>query len=178
MTTRWVFVMSVMGALVACSSKDQAKTEASNSAAASAPAGPAATGVKGKIRGKPFEAKSAWVQPGASTNGDPVLYLLPVDATCSIKDLNGNPPKDTAQATVIAPLKTGVTKFDNDKVFASFVWWSSPTQVASFTCGQGEIEYLQVPTETTKGVVRVKFSQDPDVAVEGSIEVKVCKDPK
>lgn len=146
----------------------------SGSAASTTTTAPAA-GIKGTVKGKAFEAKVAMVQLGAAEDGGPILYLKPFDAKCTLADIT-KVQKGLNELSVLAPMQTGVAKFD-DKIFADMTFWQSENQTATSWTPHGEIEWIKIPTASSKGLVRVQISQDPDTKVEGSIEVSLC-DPK
>src|SRR5688572_8312465 len=96
----------------------------------------AATGIKGKIKGKPFAGKVARVVQDPD-GAEPTLYIAAFDATCD--KIGFIPPKGENRASVTAPLKKGTTKFDGDKVYAGLSMWDDKGQLSSNSSNpQGE----------------------------------------
>jgi hypothetical protein len=133
----------------------------------------AATGIKGKIKGKPFTGKTARVVQD-SDGGNPTLYLVGFDAPC--EKISFIPPKGENRASITAPLKKGTTKFDGDKIYASLSMWDDKGQISSnATNPKGEIEWLTVPTDKSKGLARVIVIDDAnDTKLEGSMDADLC----
>jgi hypothetical protein len=146
----------------AAGGKSEEKTEA-----------PAATGIKGKISGKPFTGKVARVIQD-SEGGNPTLYIAAFDASC--KDIGFIPPKGENRASVTAPLTKGANKLGGDKIYAGLSMWNDKGDLSSNASDpQGEIEWLVVPTETKKGLARVKIVHESlDTKLEGSMEADLC----
>ncbi len=137
----------------------------------------AATGIKGKIAGKPFAPTMALLQLD-SEGGSPTLYLLGRDAKCTGNPSGplGIPPKGINEAHITAPLKKGAQLFVSDKVDGSLAFWNEKGALASsINTPKGDVEWLTLPTDKTKGVIRVNFAlEGNDTKFEGTIEVAQC----
>lgn len=160
-----VMVMALLAA--GCSKKAEGDTAGGSTTTA------AATGIKGKIKGKPFTGKTARVVQDPD-GGNPILYLVGYDAPC--EKISFIPPKGENRATITAPLKKGTTKFDGDKIYAGLSFWDDKGQISSnATNPKGEIEWLTVPTDKSKGVARVSITDDAlDTKLDGSMEADLC----
>ena len=169
-------VIAVALLAVGCNKKDQGGASGAGSTASSTTTTtsmPAATGISGKIKGKPFTGKVARVVQD-SEGGNPTLYIVGYDATCD--KISFIPPKGENRVTVTAPLTKGTTKLDGDKIYAELSMWDEKGQIStSLSSPKGEIEWLAVPTDKTKGVARVSLTHaDLDTKLEGSMEADLC----
>ena len=155
-----------------CNKKGDSGTPGAGSVTSSTTT-PAATGITGKIKGKPFTGKVARVVPD-SEGGNPTLYIVGYDATC--EKISFIPPQGQNRATVTAPLTKGTTKLDGDKIFAELSMWDDKGKIStSATSPKGEIEWITVPTDKTKGLVRVSLTHgELDTKLDGSMEADLC----
>jgi hypothetical protein len=155
-----------------CNKKAEGGTTGAGSAAETTTTA-APTGIKGTFRGKPWAGKVAFLKPD-SDGPSSKLYIKAMDAQCKMPDIMGD---EVGMVQITSVPKKGVTPFDKDNTYGElFVMKGSST--SSSDTSNGEIEWITVPTATTKGLARLRLQKDPDTRIEGSMEVSLCPPKK
>lgn len=161
----WGLMIAASLLVSGCSKKDGGAT----AGAAETEKTPAPTGIKGTFKGAPWAGKTAWLKPdteGASSK----VYVMAGNGQCKMPDIMGD---EAGMMQLTSVPKKGLTPFDKDNTYAEF-FWKKGNSMSSFDTSHGEIEWIKIPTATTKGLVRVKMEKAPDTKVEGSMEVALC----
>ncbi len=165
-TSHTTFALLTAAALLSSGCTKKSDDAASSSTSATKP-----TGIKGTVKGKPFAGKVAWLVMNSSVQAD--LHIKSFDAKCTLGDIIRE-EADSIQVEVISPaVTTGVTRF-GAKTFANLIM-KQGTGMSSTDTSNGEIEWITIPTATTKGLARIRVLRDPDTKVEGTMEVGLCK---
>jgi hypothetical protein len=131
---------------------------------------PKTTGITGTFNGKPWTGKVAWLKLDAEAAKDSILYIFATDSKCKMPDLMGD---DLGMVQVTSTPKKGVAQFDKDNIYGQVFWKKAPGSISSKDFNTGEIEWLAVPTATSKGAARIKIQKEGD-KFEGSMEVSLC----
>lgn len=152
-----------------CNKKAEGGAAAAASSSAETVAAPAATGIKGTFRGNPWAGKIAWLKPD-SEGPSSKLYIKAMDAQCKMPDIMGD---EVGMLQITSVPKKGVTPFDKDNTYGELFVMKGGSTSSSDT-SNGEIEWITIPTATTKGLARIRLQKDPDTKIEGSMEVNLC----
>ncbi len=153
-----------------CNKKPEGGAGGAGSAEATSGTTVKPTGITGTYNGKPWTGKVAWLKPDAETPKDSILYIMAGDSKCKMPDIMGD---ELGMVQVTSTPKKGVAAFDKDNTYGQLFWKKGST-MSSKEVNTGEIEWLAIPTATTKGVARIRLQKDADTKIEGSMEVSLC----
>lgn len=163
----WGFMIATSLLVSGCNKKAEGGTGSAETTSA-----PAAkpTGISGTYNGKPWTAKIAWLKIDAEAAKDSKLYIMAFDGKCKMPDTMGD---ETGMVQITSNPKKGLTPFDKDNTYGE-QFWKKGNSMSSKDTSNGEIEWITVPTATTKGLARIRMQKDPDTKIEGSMEVNLC----
>jgi hypothetical protein len=148
-----------------CNKKAEGGTETTTTGATAK-----ATGISGTYNGKPWAGKVAWLRIDATAAKDSKLYIMAFDGKCKMPDTMGD---ELGIVQITSNPKKGVTTFDKDNTYGE-QFWKKGNSMSSKDTSNGEIEWITIPTATSKGLARIRMQKDPDSKIEGSMEVNLC----
>jgi len=87
------------------------------------------------------------------------LLISSADTKCAFADLLVGPEGST-MVEINAPYEQGVATIDGDNAYANLKW-PDGTETATTEVKTGEIEWITLPTDSAKGLVRIRLERMP-----------------